>query len=74
MKTLTCDVCGKKMDAPVSGRNYFHVTKFDICEDCHNKLEDVIKPQIRTKQPFSYDWYENLYVDSVGKAVQRGKF
>jgi ribosome-binding protein aMBF1 (putative translation factor) len=74
MKTLTCDVCGKKIDNPISARNYFHVTQFDICEDCHDKLEGVVKPQVRAKQPFSYDWYENLYLNSVSTAVQKGKY
>ncbi|MDR2079927.1 MAG: hypothetical protein LBP74_09435 [Treponema sp.] len=74
MKTLTCDVCGKKLDNPIAGRNYFHVTNRDICEACHDTLELVVKPQIRAKQPFAYDWYAHLYTDTIEKAIQRGKF
>jgi hypothetical protein len=33
-----------------------------------------LKPVVRTKQPFSYEWYERLMRDSLEKAVQKGKF
>ena len=74
MKTLTCDVCQNNIDAPVSGRNYFHMAHRDICELCHDKMELQLKPTIRTKQPFNYDWYGKLVQESIEKAVQKGKF
>jgi hypothetical protein len=74
MKTLTCDVCRNKIDSPVISRNYFHVAHRDICEPCHDKLETLIKPVVRTKQPFSYDWYGRLIQESIEKAIQKGKF
>jgi hypothetical protein len=46
----------------------------DICESCHDKLEVVLKPVVRTKQPFTYDWYLKLISESIEKAVQKGKF
>jgi hypothetical protein len=73
MKTLTCDVCRKKLDNPISGRTYFHIVQHDICETCHDDLEASIKPLVRQTQPFTYGWYERLYLDAAGKAVQRGK-
>jgi hypothetical protein len=74
MKTLTCDVCLKTIQQPVSERNYFHMAHRDICEPCHDALESVLKPVVRTKQPFNYEWYSRLVTDSIEKAVQKGKF
>jgi hypothetical protein len=74
MKTLTCDVCRKSIQQPVSGRNYFHYAHRDICEACKDDLEGTLKPVVRTKDPFSYEWYDQLVGDSIEKAIQKGKF
>ena len=74
MKTITCDVCKSKLPTPVSGRNYFHLAHRDICESCKDDLEKQIKPTVRTKAPFDYQWYEKLVKESVEKAIQKGKF
>ena len=73
MKTLTCDVCHSIIYVPVTGRNYFHLAHRDICESCHDKLEFQMKPIVRTKSPFNYNWYAKLVRDSVEKAIQKGK-
>ena len=74
MKTVTCDVCKKKVEEPVHRRNYFHLAHRDLCESCNDNLEFQIKPTIRTHDPFSYEWYNNLVQDSIEKAIQKGKF
>ena len=74
MRTLACDVCHNIIEAPVSGRNYYHMAHRDVCETCHDKLEVQIKPTVRTKEPFAYDWYSKLVQESIEKAVQKGKF
>ncbi|MDR2759951.1 MAG: hypothetical protein LBB78_11295 [Spirochaetaceae bacterium] len=74
MKTLTCDVCKKNIFQPVAGRNYFHLAHRDICESCKDQLELSLKSVIRTKQPFTYEWYDRLMKDSIEKAMQTGKF
>ncbi|MDR2304450.1 MAG: hypothetical protein LBE10_07690 [Treponema sp.] len=74
MKTLTCDVCRKVIQQPVANRNYFHMAHRDICEPCHDALEFELKPVVRTKQPFNYEWYSRLITDSIEKAIQKGKF
>jgi len=73
MKTLTCDICQSIIQSPVSGRNYFHVAHRDVCESCHDKLEYQIKPVVRTKTPFSYEWFAKQYQDNIEKAIQKGK-
>ena len=73
MKTLTCDVCQAIIQSPVSGRNYFHMAHRDLCESCHDKLDYQIKPVVRTKSPFNYEWYGKLYREYVEKAIQKGK-
>ena len=74
MKSLNCDVCGHSITDEISGRSYFHICHRDVCEPCRDKLEVTLKPVVRTKQPFSYDWYSKLLLDNVEKAVQKGKF
>jgi len=73
MKTITCDICGTAIENPVSTRNYFHVAHRDICESCHDKIDFLVKPIVRTKSPFNYDWFEKLYVESIEKSIQKGK-
>ena len=73
MKTLTCDICHDIIQTPVVGRNYFHLAHRDICEPCNDKIELVIKPTVRTKAPFNYDWYSKLKQESIEKAIQKGK-
>ena len=73
MKTLNCDICRGKISSPVSGRNYFHKAHRDICEPCNDKLELQIKPVIRTKEPFAYEWFDRLVKDSIEKAIVKGR-
>jgi len=73
MRTLTCDICGNAIENPVSTRNYFHVAHRDICESCHDKIEFLVKPIVRTKSPFNYEWFQKLYVESIEKSIQKGK-
>jgi hypothetical protein len=58
----------------VSNRNYFHLAHRDLCEACKDDLEATLKPVVRTKSPFNYDWYNQLLTDSIEKAIQKGKF
>ena len=73
MKTLTCDVCRKKMDSPIVNRDVFFLAHRDLCEACKDGLELQIKPTIRNKEPFAYDWYNKHVQDSIEKAIQKGK-
>ena len=73
MITVSCDVCRKKMDDPVTGRTFFYVASHSICEPCKENLESQIRSTMRTKDPFAMDWYEKLLNDSLNKAVQKGK-
>ena len=74
MKTLMCDVCKSEIVLPVPDRNCFHIAHRDICEVCHDKLEALVKPVVRTKLPFDYGWYNRLIQESIEKAIQKGKF
>jgi hypothetical protein len=74
MYTLTCDICKKAIPQPVVGRSYFHFAHRDICESCKDQMELSLKPVIRTKQPFNYEWFDRLLQDSIEKAIQTGKF
>ena len=74
MKTLTCDVCHNIINTPVMARNYFHLAHRDLCEPCHDKLQIQVKPVVRAKLPFDYNWYNKFLQESIEKAVQKGKF
>ena len=74
MKSLKCDVCHKDITTAINQRTYYHMAHRDICETCHDQLEGILKPVVRTKQPFSYEWYERLIRDTVEKAVSRSKW
>ncbi|MDR2768917.1 MAG: hypothetical protein LBB82_11395 [Treponema sp.] len=74
MKSLKCDVCHKDITDAINQRSYFHVANRDMCESCHEQLQYALRPIIRTKQPFGYEWYDRLIRDSVEKAIAKGKF
>lgn len=73
MKTLVCDICKRAIQTPVKERNYFHVENRDICEPCKDAVEASIKPVMRSKHPFNYEWYERVLMDTIEKAVAKGK-
>jgi len=73
MKTLVCDVCKRTIQTPVAERNYYHVQNRDICEPCKDAIDASIKPVVRSKHPFNYEWYERVYMDTLEKAVSKGK-
>jgi hypothetical protein len=73
MITITCDVCKKKLDNPITDRDFFYYANRSICEPCKDGLEYQIKPTVRNKDPYAIDWYEKLIRDSLDKAVQKGK-
>ena len=73
MQTVSCDICRKKMDNPISDRTFFYIGNHSICEVCKDGFEYQIKPTIRNKEPFAMDWYQKLVRDSLDKAVQKGK-
>ena len=73
MKTLNCDICQNIIQTPTPNRNYFHVAHRDVCESCHDKLEFLIKPTVRGKSPFNYDWFTKMYQDNIEKSIQKGK-
>jgi hypothetical protein len=74
MKNLKCDVCHGDITSEINQRGYFHVVHRDLCEACYERLNFNIRPVIRTKQPFNYEWFERLIRDSVEKAISRGKW
>lgn len=74
MKTLVCDVCKRSIQTPLKDRNYFHIENRDLCESCKEQLDGALRPVIRSRHPFNYEWYERLVMDSVEKAITKGKF
>ena len=74
MKTLTCDVCKHHIQQPVVGRNYFHLAHRDLCEPCKETLDSLIRPVIRTRDPFNYEWFNRLVQESIEKAMVKGRF
>jgi hypothetical protein len=73
MQTITCDICKKKMDNPITDRTFYYIGSHSICEPCKDSLEYSVKPTVRTKEPFAMDWYHKLLSDSLVKASQKGR-
>ncbi|MDR3335610.1 MAG: hypothetical protein LBT16_00265 [Treponema sp.] len=73
MKTLTCDVCKRTIHDPQSDRNYYHLAHRELCENCKDELELQLKPIVRTRQPFNYEWYDQLLQDSIEQSILKGK-
>jgi hypothetical protein len=73
MQTISCDVCKKKMDDPVTNRDFFYLGKHSICEPCKDGLDSIIRTTIRSKDPFAVDWYDKFVNDSIEKGIQKGK-
>ena len=73
MQTISCDVCRKKVDDPMTGRTFFYFGQFNVCEACKDNLETQIKATVRTKDPFSYEWYGKLIADNLAKSVSKGR-
>jgi hypothetical protein len=73
MQSIVCDVCRKKIDDPMTGRNFFYFSVHSICESCKDNFEGLIIPSVRNKEPFAMDWYSKLVCDSLDKAVQKGR-
>ena len=73
MQVISCDICRKKIDNPITDRTFYYIGGNGICDPCKDNLDASIKPQIRNKEPFSYEWYEKFIRDSVEKAAHKGK-
>ncbi|GHV62893.1 hypothetical protein AGMMS49587_11130 [Spirochaetia bacterium] len=74
MKALICDVCGHVIQQPQPGVTYFHFAHRDLCEPCQDQLQLILKPITRSRQPFNYEWYNQLVQDSIETAIEKGKF
>jgi len=73
MQTIACDVCKKKVDDPITDRTFYYVAEYSICESCKDNLDIQLKSTVRSKDPFSYEWYNKFVEDSLTKSVQKGK-
>jgi len=74
MKAIICDVCKKAVQQPIHRRNYFHLGHRDLCESCKEELDLVLRPVIRTREPFNYEWFNQVQQDLIEKAMEQGKF
>ena len=73
MVTVSCDVCKKKLDNPINGRDLYFYANHSICEPCRDSFEGQIRPVIRAKDPYTAEWYSKYIGDSLDKAVSKGK-
>lgn len=69
MKTLHCDVCRAELENPISGRTYWHIREYDICEDCKDSIELKLRRLLRSRLPYSQDWYENEFIGLIQRGI-----
>ncbi|MDR0599587.1 MAG: hypothetical protein LBG84_05835 [Treponema sp.] len=74
MNDLKCDVCQADITSAVNQRDYTHIAHRELCEACWETLNTVIRPILRTKQPFTYEWYDRLVMDTIETAMAKGKW
>jgi hypothetical protein len=77
MKALFCDVCKKTIESPIKERNLFHHAHIDICGTCQDELDWYSRRYLRQTEaehrPFDYQWYNDFIIDTLQKAIQRGR-
>jgi hypothetical protein len=73
MLSVYCDICKKKVDNSMAGRNFYYYAEHSLCESCKDNLELQVRSAIRTKDPYTMDWYSKFIGDSIAKALQKGK-
>ncbi len=71
MKTLHCDMCKSELVNPISGKTYWHIKEYDICEDCKDSLDFKLRPIVRAHFPYSQAWYEHELMGLVEKNLSR---
>lgn len=71
MQVFTCDVCKAEIKELNPGRTIFHVREFEICDRCHDNLNDAVRNTVRHKKPFDFAWYERLVVDLIQDGVKK---
>lgn len=77
MKYLICDICKKTIENPIKDHTLFHHAHVDICLDCQDNVDRFCKVVMRKKStdqsPFDFQWYNDIFMDTLEKSIQRGK-
>ena len=73
MQTITCDICKKKVEDSFTGRTFFYYGTHNVCEPCKEVMENQVRATIRTKEPFTYEWYDKLMCDTFAKNASKSK-
>ena len=74
MKAIICDVCKHSVSPPEKGRNYFHIGDRELCESCKDQFDLTVKPVVRNREPFNYEWFNQFEQETIEKAIQKSKF
>ena len=73
MQFFKCDVCKSEIKELNPGRTIFHIREFEICDHCHDDLNDAVRQTVRNKRPFDFTWYERLTVDLIQVGMKKNK-
>lgn len=77
MKYIVCDICKRTVEKPIKDRTLFHVTHFDLCNDCLDQLDWTARMRVRKteaeRRPFDFQWYNDYMVELITKSIQKGK-
>lgn len=72
MKAIFCDVCREPIPDVIINRTFFPIGHFEVCEDCRDSLEAAVKHTVREKEPFDYNWYDELRLRILEQGVDKG--
>lgn len=73
MQFFKCDVCKSEIKELNPGRTIFHIREFELCDLCHDDLNNAVRHTVRNKKPFDFAWYERLTVDLVQDGMKKNK-
>jgi hypothetical protein len=73
MQFFKCDVCKNEIKVLHPGRTIFHIREYEICDLCHDDLNDAVRQTVRNKKPFDFTWYERLTIDLIQDGTKKNK-
>lgn len=73
MRIIHCDICKKKVEDPIPGRDFFFMREYEICEECRDDLDYAVKHTIRKKKPFDFQWFDKLRFELLAEGQRKNK-
>ncbi len=67
MVHVICDSCGKSVTQPVLRLNYFSILEHDLCQACHQKLNEAVEKAMASHPRYLLKTYH----DTLSSTLRR---